>query len=139
MDVTITLAPNARVLMTRDMELIRKILLEIQSRKDLEPREVKIEGYNDVILGRHIELLFTAGIIEGLESRQISNTSRIVVTDMSWAGHDFIGAIENKSVWNKITQSFSATEVARMPLSVLADVAIELLKGWAKKQVGLAD
>jgi hypothetical protein len=43
--------------MTRDMELIRKILLEIQSRKDLEPREVKIEGYNDVILGRHIELL----------------------------------------------------------------------------------
>jgi hypothetical protein len=135
----VALRRNARTLMTRDMELIRKILLEIQARKDLEHREVAIDGYDAVILGRHVELLFRAGLIEGTKSGEIgADYSRIFISDLSWEGHDFVAALENKSVWSKITQSFSATELAGIPLPILRDVGVGLLKEWAKSKVGLS-
>ena len=38
------LNPNGRALMTRDMELIRKIFAEIQKRKDADLRTLEIPG-----------------------------------------------------------------------------------------------
>jgi len=132
----VALHPNARVLMTRDMELIRKILLSIQARTDTEPRTVNIEGVDSVTLVRHVEMLLGQGLIEG-RSFRTTEANRIDVTDLSWAGHDFIGVLENSGVWDKIKQSFSVAELAGMPLSVLKDVGVGLLKEWAKKKVGL--
>jgi hypothetical protein len=120
--------------MKRDMELVRRILVEIQSRKDLRQMSVAIDGVDKVILKGHIEMLFEAGMIRG----SMVN-SEVFVSDLSWSGHDFVMVMEDKSVWNKITQSFTTAELARIPLSVLRDVGIALLKEWAKKKLGLPD
>jgi hypothetical protein len=135
---TIALRPDGKMFMTRDMELIRRILIEIQSRKNLDQKTVEIEGVDSVILGRHVEMLFDEGMVEGDSYGYVGHGYREVrVSDLSWAGHDLIAALENSGVWNKIKQSFSATELTVMPLSVLKEIGIGLLKEWAKKKVGL--
>jgi hypothetical protein len=136
--ILIELRQNARVLMTRDMELIKRILLEIEARKDLKPAPVIMEEIAPDILGRHIELIHEAGLLDATVLHPAANmVPDIIIRDLSWEGHEFVAALKNNSVWSKITNSFSASELAVLPITVLKDVCISLLKEWAKKKVGL--
>ena len=124
--------------MTRDMELIRLILLEIQSRKDIAPKTIEISGYDDLVVARHLELLKQAGLIDGIQSTPISVPySIIMVKDLTWTGHDFISALENETVWKKIKQTYSPSELATMPLAAIKTVGLGLLTEWAKSKIGL--
>jgi hypothetical protein len=134
----IALNPSGRVLMTRNMELIRKVIAEIQSRADLAPRRLEVPGYDEVTVERHLEMLVDAGLVEGTMIRQIDVSYPLVmVTDLSWIGHDFAAALANESVWQKIKQSLSAKELATIPLIVIKDVGIELLAKYTKSKLGL--
>ena len=138
--IIVALAPDARLLMKRDMELIRKILLEIESWPDVLPHQIEIENVDKATLHRHIEYLYQAGFIEGHGHRSSMDhrgADHFPITDMSWEGQEFLASIRNDGVWNKIKGSFSPADLAGLPLSILKDVGIDLLKDWAKKQVGL--
>ncbi len=80
--------------MARDMELIRKIISEIQSWPDVKPRILTIEGYDPSIVGRHVEMLIKADLIEG-KPHPSGRSTKIdaVVTDLTYEGHDFAAAI----------------------------------------------
>jgi hypothetical protein len=122
----------------RDMELVREILLAVQERTSLKTAPLILEGRDEVVVGRHLEMLFHAGLVDGTTSQPLSSPyAKVYVKDLTWAGHDFLSAMENKGVWSKIKQSFSATELAGMPLDVLKDVGVGLLKEYAKGKVGL--
>ena len=124
--------------MKRDMELIRDILLQIQRKEDLRPGSIEVEGCDPIILGRHLEMLYDAGFVEGIKSQQIGpEVPSIRITDLSWDGHDFIATLENKSVWGKMKQKFSADELATLPLGVIKAVGSELLLAYAKAKVGI--
>ena len=92
--VTIALNPFGRAVMARDMELIRKIISEIQSWPDVKPRILTIEGYDPSIVGRHVEMLIKADLIEG-KPHPSGRSTKIdaVVTDLTYEGHDFAAAI----------------------------------------------
>jgi hypothetical protein len=138
--VIIELDPFGRVSMTRDMELIRTILLKIQERKDLKAQVLKIDGVEDAVLSRHVEMLFQKGFLDGSPVTNIpAGLADILIRDLSWSGHDFASAVRNDGIWSNIKKSFSPGDLATMPLSVIRDVAVGLLKEWAKKQVGLSD
>jgi hypothetical protein len=129
------------MVMTRDMELIRRILLEIKARKTAKPADQEIAGVDEAVVFRHIELLHQEGLIEiqGKIHRSSSTgeIDQILVKDMTWAGHDFIGVLENEGVWNKIKQSFSAEQLVGMSLTTLKTLGIGLATEWAKSKVGL--
>lgn len=127
--------------MTRDMELIRKICLQIQARKDVSLKPVEIDGVDPVVLARHLEMLLQAGFLEGappmISGRGGGSAPYIIVKDLSWEGHSFLDAIKNDSVWNKLKQSFSPDQLASLPLEVMKTVGIGLLTSWAKQQAGI--
>jgi len=52
----------------RDMELVRQILLTVQAKTSLEPELIKIDGHDDAIVGRHVEMLFDNGFLEEAET-----------------------------------------------------------------------
>jgi hypothetical protein len=111
--------------MQRDMDLVRKIMLEVQSRGDVFPRTVKIDDVDDEMLGRHVEMLFDAGFLDGSKMQSVSRSYHIVlVTDLSWEGHDFIDAISKDGVWQKLKETFSPAEISTMPLKVIKDASI---------------
>jgi hypothetical protein len=105
----IALDPHGRVMMTRDNELIRRILLDIfKAKKDVVPRPIKIDGVDRIVLGRHLEMLLNEGLIEGIISQSgMEDFAYVRVKDMSMKGHDFLAVLENDTVWNKIKQKFS--------------------------------
>lgn len=125
--------------MQRDMDLVRKIMLEVRSRDDVEPRTVEIDGVDDITLGRHVEMLFDAGFLEGLELRTtLASSYRVIsVTDLSWDGHEFIDAISKDGVWQKLKETFSPAEMGTMPLKVIKDAAIAWFTSIVKARLGL--
>jgi hypothetical protein len=139
-NVIIELDPTGWVAMTRDMELIRKIIRTIQARKDASPQMgVEVKGYDPAIVMRHVEMLFNARFIDGAQRGTAGGKPLIVVRDLSWEGHDFAAAIENEGVWATIKQKLSPTELATMPLVIIKDVGVALLKTYAMRKLGLSD
>lgn len=139
---SITFAPgrDGRARVQRDMELIRKILLAVQTKATLKHELVKIDGVDDEIVGRHVEMLFNAGYLEGRPMALASQSYvRIGVKDLSWQGHDFLSALENQGVWSKLKESFGAGELATLPLTVIKDAAVGLLRQYALQKLGLSD
>jgi len=90
--------------MKRDMELIRKIMINIQD-GDLSGG---VLGYDDDTVNYHKALLEDKGLIEA----DVHYSSRgdkppdipdmVMINRMTWEGHDFIDAIKNEDKWNKI-------------------------------------
>lgn len=126
--------------MNRDMELIREILLDVKRRNTLEEKPVRIDGYDETVVARHVELLFEAGYLDGRNLTVLASAgpATIVVKDMSWAGHDFIAVLENQTVWNQIKNQFPAAQLAGLPLDVIKTVGTGLLTEYAKSSLGLS-
>lgn len=132
------LGNESRAAVKRDMTLIRKILLEVESWKDVEHREVEIEGYEPLLVARHVEMLLDSNFLEGIKSRTLTaSVPYMVISDMSMEGHDFLAALKNDSVWAKMQSGISLQKLAELPLSVVKEVGIALATQWAKSQVGL--
>jgi Hypothetical protein (DUF2513) len=132
------LDPNGRALMTRDMELIRRIVFVIQAKKDARPESIQIPDYDGAMVARHLEMMVDAGLIEG---QTVDGTDMpfpiVAVKDLSWSGHDFASALANENVWGSIKKAFSPADIAAMPLGVLKDLGLSLLTQWAKGKLGL--
>lgn len=121
--------------MKRDMVLIREIMLAIEARQDKKLRPLEIDGHEALVVAHHVEMLLKAKLIEGRASSREPN--RFDINDLTWEGHDFLTTLRNEKVWAKLKQSFSAAELASIPLAVIKDLGIGLLTQWAKNQVGL--
>ncbi len=50
---------------------------------------------------------------------------------------DFVSAIKNDGIWSKIKQTFSADQLADLPLDVIKSIGIDFLAAWAKGKMGL--
>lgn len=98
---TISAETRRRIKVHRDMELVRKLLFAIEAKADLDYVEIRLEGEDDLRVGRHIELLYEAGMIDGVRSDVIGAFyADIAVRDLSWDGHDLAGALRNEVVWD---------------------------------------
>jgi Hypothetical protein (DUF2513) len=120
--------------MKRDMDLVRAILNEVEMK--LPPmggmREPEIDGYDQGTIFAHVELLHDAGLINARIMRGANHQGAVHIIGLTWAGHDFIDAAKDNTIWNKVKAS-----VFKHATSVPFDVLLELLKAEAKKQLGL--
>jgi hypothetical protein len=117
--------------MKRDMDLMRQILLEVESWNDLELKTVRIDGVEDINLNREVERLYDSGYLEGIvtSGSYQSQYKRIAVRDLSPKGNDLLNSIRNPEVWSKTKKGVEAAGGFTMEL--LADLA----KGFIKKKI----
>jgi hypothetical protein len=135
--VMMALNRNGRALMTRDAELIRRILAEIQHRKTTDYEPLVIPDADVAIVARHLEMLHDAGYIEAVKSTPISGDVKFMIKDLTWEGHDLAAVLENNDVWSKIKSKLSPSELATIPLTVLKSVGLGLLEHYMKSKFGL--
>lgn len=137
--VIIDLHPQGRARMQRDMELIRRIVLAVQAKQDLIPRRVQIEGVEDWVLARHVELLTLGGMLDTSEPfyPMDGGPPAIFVKDLSNAGHDLAASLANDTVWGQIKQKISPGDLALLPLKVIKDLGVAMLQAWVLKKAGL--
>jgi hypothetical protein len=116
----VALHPNGRAMMTRDMELIRKIFAEIRSRKDASWRAVEIPGEDEWRVAKHLELLIEAGLVEAQRGGAYNDPfPKFSVKDLTMVGHDFAATLENDTVWTKLKNAYSGAELAELPIRVV--------------------
>jgi hypothetical protein len=122
----------------RDMEIVRDILISVEERIDLKPAVVQLPGYDPYVVARHVEMLFDFGYLDGTASPNLADGYRdIHVIDLSWSGHDFVGAICAKSHWETLKSKFTVAELAGLPLAIIKDVGIALVKLEVKRRLGI--
>ena len=88
--------------MKRDMDIIRKILLNAEDDKYPYGGRVHLDGVSDEICAHHVALIFDVGLAEG---RIIKTDSCGIVAAsidrLTSAGHDFCDGIRQDTIWNK--------------------------------------
>ena len=83
--------------MKRDMDLVRKIMLAIENKPDLDTLEIKLPNENAASLKRHIDLLYAAGFIDGIRYQSGTDPdATLLVKGLSWKGHEFLDTIREK-------------------------------------------
>ncbi len=124
--------------MIRDMELIREILLTIQARPDSMLQRFTLDGYDQNVVGRHVQLLVQEGYLDGkVHDSSLQHQLTCFVSDLTWKGHDFVAAIQNDTVWEKIKNAMSPKELATAPITLIKTLGMRLLEDHLKQLVGL--
>ena len=126
--------------MRRDMELVRTILRVIRDKPNLEYVVLSnLEGYESLSVERHVEMLFQAGYLEGNSSvTQAGRPHKIRISDLTWAGHEFYGALAtDEGTWQKVKEAFGPERLATAPPKMIEAVATQALTAWATGQLGL--
>ncbi len=90
--------------MTRDMDLVRLILLRSAEKPDPKPsRNTTFDGYDCETVGYHICLLCQANFLDGFVPRLTNAHSyrHCMIGNLTWEGNEFLDAAKNDSLWNK--------------------------------------
>lgn len=113
--------------MKRDIDLIRRILLDVEESEAGTPHmRIFFDGeFTDDVVNAHIELMVDAGLVEGSVTRSTQGIVRANVRRLTWAGHDFLDATRDATIWAKAKKTV---------LQKGSSFTIDLLLAWAKKE-----
>jgi hypothetical protein len=123
--------------MKRDMDLLREILLKIESdpkmdgRREMyyaEPDQMGISDRSPKEFLYHLHLLISAGLVDGSAA-----IIPITVRSLTWDGHEFVDNIRNDNVWGK-TKKRLAGLAGTVSVGVIAAIA----QAETKKLFGLS-
>lgn len=115
--------------MKRDMDLIRKILLELEKKESITSwTTITIDGYRDDQVNYHIGLLDEAGFIEA--ERYLDG--QYMVRNLTWEGHEFLENAKNDTIWTK-AKEFIKEKGGSVSLGIMT----EILKKIALKHFNL--
>jgi hypothetical protein len=85
--------------MKRDMDLIRRILLQVEKQHN-DPNtgfEVRIPGRSEGEVSYHLLLLNQAGLVKALHLREGNGEERWRVFHLTWQGHDLLDTLRVNS------------------------------------------
>lgn len=119
--------------MKRDMDLIRKVMLEAEKTKDpYELIDPKIEGYNETEISYHIALLDDAGLLHG-QDRSAIGVFRWSAGMLTWAGHEFVEAVRDEDAWKQ-----ARSIVEKSGTGIVFEVLQKALVRVLEKRAGLS-
>lgn len=125
--------------MTRDDDLIRTLMLVLEQANSYINDSVVVEGYTRDQVAYHLGLIVRAGYAEGPQPRYSSSGSdptiplAVVVNRLSPAGHDFIAALRDDTVWAKVKE-----RLAKVGGTASLDIIGQVGASITKQMLGLA-
>lgn len=108
--------------MKRDMELVRKILLQVEQ-SESDPggwNHLSFEQWPCEAVSYHTMILIDAGLLDGQDLSTLEG-SDWRPNSLTWAGHEFLDAARNETVWNKAIPSLKEKSMT-VPFEVLKAV-----------------
>jgi Hypothetical protein (DUF2513) len=123
--------------MRRDFELVRKLMLAIESRVDncyfTACDMQKIDNYSLSEVNCHLEWLVDGKLVDGKVNRDgVGEIANVVMRKLSWEGCNFLDDARNESVWKKTMET-----VKEKTGSVSIALLTQLLISAAKQNLGL--
>lgn len=121
--------------MRRDMDLIRELMLKLESAKcepnsvyifDADDEEISVEGYSADAIKYHLLLIAEAGLVD---QRGRGAMEGFVFSRLTWVGHDFVDSVRSPEVWAKTKKGAEAAG------GFTVDILKDLAKGFIRKQI----
>ncbi len=128
--------------MKRDMDLVRKLLLDIEKADESRPSMADLIGYplDEVELdvrekyAYHLKMLVEqAGLVTGIDASSLSGGDWMNL-QLTWQGHDFLDNTRSSAVWKKTKEG--AEKVGGAGWDVLVGLAKEYVKQEVKAKLG---
>ncbi len=119
--------------MKRDLDLIRKMILEIEDAPSGWAPDLAIEGYAPEQVSYHAYLIVDAGLAQGKDVTTMgSHGPEALITSLTWAGHEFAEAAREETRWKK-----AMGIVKEKGGTITLDVLTQLLGGLMRGAFGL--
>ena len=117
--------------MKRDMDLVRKILMEIESLplEKLGGTLLEVDGYDQDTISYHIMLLDEAGLLKGIDASGLNDTEWFV-DRLTWDGYEFLEAARNQQYWPKAVSTIGKAG-GGLVFDVLKQVLVSMIKDAA--------
>lgn len=119
--------------MQRDLDLIRSILLKIESNdRDQSDEWFSLEGEDESAVSYNLELLVEAGFVEALRNIDLGTPfPHFVRTRLTWTGHEYLDQVRDPKIWRKTKAASS--KLGGVALPMIADIAKGYIKVELKK------
>jgi hypothetical protein len=114
--------------MKRDMDLVRQILLALESEPDGSTgSELTIDGYSDAQVGYHVLIMMEAGLLVGAETTSFGSGPEAIASRLTWEGHEFLDAAREPSRWEQAKKLLGKAGGASFPVwvKVLTEMAVK--------------
>lgn len=128
--------------MKRDMDLIRELLLQIESH-DMGvvyvshlKGAVSLQAINEEVLVYHLDLMKEAGLIHGRKPSALSTVSPWIIERLTWEGHEFLDTIRDPDIWKKTKNG--ASTAGSWTIGILKDIGTAYAKQKAQEYLGLS-
>lgn len=112
--------------MTRDMELVRLLLLQQEQGK--APPELAKYGAQEVCY--NVALMADAGLVHASFAPDATNPEFAQISRLTWAGHDFLDATRNSAIWKAAKDHILKTGVSWTFQTLMEYLRRELLLQW---------
>jgi hypothetical protein len=115
--------------MTRDMDLVRQILLTMaRHERGYAPQPLTIDGYEQDTIGHHVWLMREGGLITAADDRVFQQPGPTAIAEsVTWAGHDFLDAVRSDTVWSKVKVQMKERAVS-LPFSLIQELAVKIAR-----------
>jgi len=113
--------------MRRDWDIIRDILIAVESR-DNENERLSFEvDYTDEQIVYHLELLIEARLLNGERVTLGLGPESFHIKRLSWEGHQFLDAIRDQGIWSKTKKKVAESGVG-LTFELVKTVAVSVAK-----------
>mgnify|MGYP001585920483 FL=1 len=128
--------------MKREMDLVRELLLRIESLQLAAGSTVVLhatkeplahEGDDPAIIAYHMGLLMSAGLVDPAEIQYGADT--FIIRGLTWSGHDLLDSIRDPAIWRETKEGI--TKAGGFSFDLLKDLAKGLIKTQIEKHTGV--
>ena len=115
----------------QDIDLIREIMLRVESTKALTERpDFSFEDQPDDHVAFNIRLLINAGYLEGTAQGRADGSFLVHVSHLTMAGFDFLDTIRDDSVFDAVKDTIRANglNIAMLHFKLIAEIGLAELR-----------
>ncbi len=119
--------------MTRDMDVIRTLLLRLEGRYrgtgvynySYGDQDLAIEGIEPLAITYNLGLAIDAGFVKGSER----GSGSFLIEGLTWSGHDFLDSVRDEEIWRRTKEGVSLAG------GFTFDLMKALARGYIRKKV----
>ena len=110
--------------MKRDMELVRKILKEIEEKYvDRVLFNLKIDSFEMKVVAYHCDIIYQAGLVKYYKAMPADDgIYGFRVGGLSWHGQDYLEQIRNDDIWDKTMKEIEEKNLPKK-IDIIAKIA----------------
>jgi hypothetical protein len=113
--------------MKRDMEMIRQILIDMEAHDKVDD----VLRIADAYVAYQVSLMKEAGLIDAvIIQNQMGLPSQAALMGITWAGHDFLDASRDSTLWKKAVE-----HIIKPGASWSFSILVEWLKQEARRRL----